>query len=119
MKTYSGHCHCGAVHFEVDTDVSAPFRCNCSLCVRRGTTIEIVPASQFRLISGEAALTRYGSREFSKHYFCRTCGIQCFTRLTVNMKLENEPSVGVNLGCLDGADVESLTPALFDGAHAL
>ena len=119
MKTYTGHCHCGAVQFEVDTDLSGPFRCNCSFCSRRGTTIEIVPATRFRLISSENALTKYGKRDFSKHFFCRTCGIQCFTRLTVNMKLENEPSVGVNLGCLDGVDLSTFEAQLFDGAHAL
>ena len=119
MKIYSGHCHCGAVQFEVDTDLDGPFRCNCSLCARRGTIIQIVPATRFRVISGEDMLTKYGNRDFSKHFFCRTCGIQCFTRLTVNMKLENEPSVGVNVGCLEGVDLGVLEPGVFDGAHAL
>ena len=72
MKTHHGHCHCGAVQFEVDTDLAGPFRCNCSLCIRRGTTIEIVPATRFRLISGENSLTQYGQRDFSKHFFCST-----------------------------------------------
>lgn len=119
MKTYKGSCHCGAVQFEVDTDLSGAFRCNCSLCTRRSTAIEIVPATQFKLLQGEAALTQYGKRDFSKHFFCSTCGIQCFTRLAVNLKLEPVPSIGVNIGCLEGADLGKRELPVFDGAHML
>jgi hypothetical protein len=114
MKTYAGHCHCGSVTFEVDTDFAGLFRCNCSFCARRGAVVDKVPAASFRLVKGEASLGRYGNRDFSKHFFCSTCGIQCFTRIT----REAEESVAVNVGCLEG--VEGLPePRLFDGANLL
>jgi len=115
MKTYLGKCHCGAVSFEVDTDLTSTFRCNCSFCVRRGAIVHRVPAQQFRLLSEETGLTTYGARDFSKHFFCPICGIQCFTRIT----RANESSVAVNVGCLPDVNPEELTPRLFDGANLL
>jgi len=115
MNSYSGHCHCGTVTFEVETDFENLFRCNCSFCVRRGAVMVKVPATRFRLVKGEESLGRYGNRDFSKHFFCGTCGINCFTRISRG----TEASVAVNFGCLDGVDRELPEPALFDGANLL
>ena len=53
MTTHQGHCHCGAVRFEMDSTVDSALQCNCSFCIRRGTTIHRVPADKFRLLAGE------------------------------------------------------------------
>ncbi len=31
-KSYSGSCHCGAVAYDVELDVSGAIKCNCSIC---------------------------------------------------------------------------------------
>lgn len=74
-----------------------------------------VDASQFAILSGEAELGVYGSRDFSKHYFCRNCGINCFTRITQPF----DRSVAINVGCLQGIDSLALQPTLFNGAQKL
>ena len=115
MEKYSGHCHCGEVRFEVETDFADLFRCNCSFCARRGTVMDKVPAKRFRVIKGEQTMGRYGKRDFSKHFFCATCGIQCFTRISRG----SEESVAVNVGCLERIERELPEPRLFDGAKLL
>jgi hypothetical protein len=115
MDTHQGQCHCGAVRFEMDSNVDEAMQCNCSFCVRRGTTIHRVPEENFRLLAGEDSLTRYGSRDFSDHYFCKTCGIQCFSRVN----FDNSPVVMVNVGCFDPALIGGVEPTIFDGANQL
>ena len=115
MKTHDGACHCGAVRFRVEADLADPVVCNCSFCVKRGALLQKVQSRQFSLIAGESTLSQYGSREFSDHFFCKECGIHCFTRSTRN----NEDAVVVNLACLAGVDLEALTPRVFDGARLL
>ncbi|TWO80580.1 hypothetical protein CBW56_09075 [Denitratisoma oestradiolicum] len=115
MEKHHGSCHCGAVAFEVVSDFSSPYRCNCSFCIRRGATMQRVPASNFLLLRGEDAVGLYGGRDFAKHYFCKTCGIPCFTRIYRGQESE----VAVNVGCVDDVDWQALVPDLFDGAHLL
>lgn len=114
MNMLIGKCHCGSVSFEVATDLDSAYKCNCSYCVRRATTMHKVNASQFALLSGEANLGVYGSQDYSKHYFCRICGISCFTRITQPY----DRSVEINIGCLEGINSYELQPAIFDGAKA-
>lgn len=85
LKTYSGSCHCGAVRFEADIDLSqGTNRCNCSICTKARTWFALVPPDNVRLIEGAGAHTDYqwtppGKSESFLHFqFCSTCGVRTF-----------------------------------------
>ena len=107
LKTYGGACHCGAVRFEADIDLTqATYRCNCSICSRNRFWATMVKPAAFRLLEGKSELTQYLFYSMqNEHYFCKTCGVQAFARV-------NTPEVGemvhVNIGCVDGTSAEEL-----------
>jgi hypothetical protein len=73
-----------------------------------------VPTSQFRLLSGEDAMTEY---QFNKHVihhlFCSTCGIQSFSRGEMP---DGTKMIAINVRCLDDVDIDALPPShRFDG----
>jgi hypothetical protein len=113
-STYTGSCHCGAVRYTVEVDLSQPVvACNCSICGRSGTLLTFVGASQFILEQGTESLTDY---QFNKHHihhlFCKVCGIRSFARGT-NPK--GQEMVAVNVRCLAGTDLDKLEVKQFDG----
>ena len=112
-KSYSGSCHCGAVTYDVDLDVSGAVKCNCSICSRLGAVLAFAPRSKLTLKSGEDALVDY---QFGKkrlhHRHCRTCGIETFAEGAMPA---GTPTVAINLRCIDGMDVDKLSPRPFDG----
>jgi hypothetical protein len=113
LKRYSGGCQCGKVRYQVDLDLGAPVTaCNCSMCGRAGTLLTFVPASQFKLLSGEESLTDYlFNRHAIHHLFCKVCGIKSFARGTG----KDGPTVAINGRCLDGVEVADLKINPFDG----
>jgi hypothetical protein len=112
-KTYTGSCHCGSVRFEATTDLAKVTACNCSICSRAGWLLVFVPASQFKLISGEESLTDY---QFGKkrihHPFCKTCGVHAFSHGASSSGAEMR---SVNVRCLEGVDYASIPVSNFDG----
>lgn len=115
---YRGGCHCGAVRFEVEApeDVQAT-DCNCSVCSLTGFVHLIVPARDFRLLSGSDRLTTYRfNTGVAKHLFCQVCGIKSFY-----VPRSNPDGVDVNVRCLE-TKPRSITIEPFDGrnweAHA-
>jgi hypothetical protein len=111
--TYVGSCHCGAVRYEVTMALGPVTACNCSICGRTGSLLAFVPAAQFVLRSGDDVLRDY---QFAKkrihHLFCSTCGVKSFARGTAP---DGGEMVAVNVRCLEGVDLESLTVKHFDG----
>ncbi len=86
-KTYSGSCHCGAVRFEADIDISAGTRkCNCSHCIKARTWFVLVKPDALRVKSAPEATTEYQwvphgrPAAFLHHHFCKSCGVRVFGR---------------------------------------
>lgn len=119
-KTYHGSCHCGAVRFAADLDLNErTSRCNCSVCTKARFWKSVIPAGDFRLLSGEDALSeyRFGSNSIA-HFFCRTCGIKPFGR--GYLEELGGTFYAVNVACLDDASPEELASAPVayeDGRH--
>lgn len=110
---YEGGCHCGAVHFGVDIDLSNPITCNCSYCTQRGSVLAFAPAENFELKQGEEKLTEYRfNTKQIQHLFCSVCGMESFARGAMP---DGTKMVAVNLRCLQGIDLDSLAPTEFDG----
>ena len=81
LKTYTGSCHCKAVRFEVDLDLSeGTTRCNCTICMKTRNWSRIVKPDQLRLLTPEDALIAYSPGPHMHQVFCRTCGVRPFAR---------------------------------------
>src|ERR1051326_8030409 len=106
LKTFTGGCHCGAVKYEVTTDLGYVIDCNCSMCSKKGHVLAFVTPDRFKLLSGEGAMTDY---QFNKHVihhlFCKTCGIASYA---TGRKPDGAQMYSVNVRCLDGADLSKL-----------
>jgi len=110
---YTGGCHCKAVKFEVEADLSHTMACNCSHCQKKGFILAFVPAEQFTLLSGEEMLSEYRfNKKVIAHLFCKVCGVQSFGRGT---DPAGKATVAVNVRCLDDVDLSALHPKEFDG----
>ena len=114
MSKYPGSCHCGAVRFEIESDLPDPARCNCSICVRRGVVMVYVEPDDFTLVQGGDVLVHYRFRSDAlvAHSFCKTCGVFPFYLST----WQGVRKYVVNVGCLEGVDPYALSSRIGDGA---
>lgn len=110
---YTGGCHCGAVRYEVEADLTHTIECNCSHCSMKGFILSFVPADQFTLLTPEAPLTEY---QFNKHHihhlFCPVCGVESFAH---GKGPDGTEMYSVNARCLDGVDITTLSPTPWNG----
>jgi hypothetical protein len=115
-QNYQGGCHCGAVRYAVDLDLNSKLtECNCSICGKSGSRLAFVPASQFKLLSGEDHLTDYlFAKKHIHHVFCDTCGVRSFAH---GATPDGGKMFAVNVRCLDDVDLAETAKnvAHFDG----
>lgn len=87
-KLYHGSCHCGAVRFEADIDLTeTPIRkCNCSFCLKSGYKKALIGYDEPRITPGKARLQNYHAEGSNwpegdiDHYRCPERGVQPFSR---------------------------------------
>lgn len=117
MGKHIGHCHCGAVRFEVELDLSkGASRCNCSICIRIAQTGIIVEPRAFKVLSDDSATGTYEwGAKISKRFFCKTCGVHCWG--AGHLAEIGGDFVSVNVSCIDDIDVGLLPIQYWDGRH--
>ncbi len=112
MITHGGGCHCGRVRFEVIAPKSLRVsECNCSICSKAGYLHLVVPAAQFKLLSGDDTLKTYSfNTHTAKHLFCSVCGIKSFY-----VPRSHPDGISVNARCIDSETIEELTVTPLNG----
>ena len=95
-------------------EIGDVFACNCSRCGRLGSLLAFAPRDKFEILSGEDDLETFAfNKHVIKHKFCKTCGIEPFA-LGVTPKTGAEMAA-VNVRCIDGIDVSTLSIKNVDG----
>ncbi len=104
---------CGAVRFEITSDLRESGACHCGMCRKFSGGVYLavkVPAGGLKFTSDDA-LGVFTSSEWAERGFCKTCGSSLFYRLTVPGPMQGEMHVG--LGTLDDANGLPLTGEIF------
>lgn len=75
----AGACNCGAVAFEILSDITDVFVCHCSICRKatgtNGIAVVVFNSSDFRWLRGEDQFQRWRKPGHDwEMSFCRTCG---------------------------------------------
>jgi hypothetical protein len=74
-----GECNCGAIAFEISTDLSSVYVCHCSICRRatgsNGIAVVVVDNEVFSWIRGEANIATWKKPDADwQTSFCKDCG---------------------------------------------
>ena len=110
IQTHKGSCHCGAVAYEVDTDLSTVIECNCSHCFRKGLWLTFVQPEAFRVTSGEPVQAEYLFNKHNiRHAFCPTCGVESFA---TGVTPDGKTMMAVNIRTLSDIDPFSVRPTM-------
>jgi len=104
MTLISATCHCSAVEFEIESNLSEFTTCDCSLCEMRNAIMVKVPQADLTVNAGKEDLTLYQwNMKIAKHYFCSICGTYVF-----HNKRAAPDHYGVNVKCLQGVDISDV-----------
>ena len=99
-------CHCGQIEIEIDIkdNFEDLYRCNCSMCIRKGAITAIVNQEDLKVVKGMEKLKCYQFKtKVAKHYFCSNCGIQ-----THNLRRRDPNTYGINVACINDISTKEL-----------
>jgi hypothetical protein len=109
----TGGCHCGALRFETEADLSRAIECNCSICSKKGLMLTFTARDKFTLTEGADKAQSYKfNRHVIDHRFCPACGVQPFA---YGQMPDGTLMAAINVRCVDDVDLPALHPAPFDG----
>lgn len=108
-----GACMCGAVRFEITSDVTEAAACHCGMCRKftGGVFLAVTVPSGGLVFDSDDALGVFKSSDWAERGFCKTCGSSLFYRLTVPGPMRGEVYLG--LGTLDDANGVPLTTEIY------
>jgi hypothetical protein len=89
--------------------------CNCSICIKRGLHFTFVSPNLFQLRAGEDNLREYlFNKHAIRHQLCADCGVDLLAR---GRKPDGTEVVALNVSCIDGIDLATLTMTPVDGRN--
>lgn len=116
MQQFKVSCHCGEVLLlaTFPDGIKGVKRCNCSICRRKGAIMAYTKIENVQIEKGADKLSSYAFHSHTaKHYFCSNCGIY-----THHQTRFDPDSFGINTGCIEGLDLETLTDVVMsDGVN--
>ncbi len=120
LKTFNGSCHCGAVRYEAELDLSqGTARCNCTFCLKARAWAAYIKPEAFRLADGaEEGVAYHKHPDAPVKYRCGRCGV--LTHARGDADYMGGPFVCVFVATLDDASPEELLsgPIRYsDGLH--
>lgn len=75
----TGECNCGAVRFEISTNLTDVYVCHCSICRRatgaNGIAVVVFRNDDLTWVRGEDQISSWAKPDADWHInFCKTCG---------------------------------------------
>jgi hypothetical protein len=95
---HKGSCLCGAVTFQVESDLRGPDACHCTTCRKHSGHyfVSTDVAASAVTIHGEDNVSWYQSSEKVRRGFCSTCGSSLFWNPL------HRDWIGIAMGAFDG-----------------
>ncbi len=94
--SHSGACLCGAVSYEITSEVKETGACHCAMCRKwsGGVYLAVAVPKDGMKITGEDQIGIYISSPWAERAFCKTCGSSLFYRVTAEGPMQGEMHVG-------------------------
>jgi len=112
-KHYHGSCHCKAVRYEVDLDLTnGTSRCNCSICWKARAWFAFISGDDFKLLTSQDEMGEYrwtpegNPGPFLTYRFCSNCGVRIYA--TGDHESMGGKFYALNIPTLDDVDKDEL-----------